>query len=246
MKSVRSFSLLTFLLFSGVVALSVAIYSANNEVKETRALMKKYSDEMGYITTEDDAGSKLHVRRLGGYPQMSFGFRYQLPKKRTYTMRIGSGVIDPDTGFPPTLSRREISNDESQGTLIVSLQKMPTRLGTTWTVQAIDGNVLGTKTCDDANEFTWLQTYLAAFPIGDGVGNFIQPFPTASVMIGHQAVQTYEPDEVVVLFKKSEFHPSAVASLSPEQIKNRRTVMIWLEPIAPESKSQISSDMIVD
>ena len=206
--------------------------------------MDQYSDEMGYIAEEDD--TKLFVRRLGGYPQMSFAFRYQLPKNHSYMLRIGSGVIDPETGFPPSLSSREISNDETQGTLIVSLQKMPTRVGATWTVQHIDGNVLGKKICDDVNEFTWLHTYMAAFPVGDDAGNPMRPFTTPSVITGHQAVQTYEPNETVVLFKRSEFHPSAVPSLTPEQIKKRRTVMIWLEPIVPESKHQITSGMIVD
>ena len=57
----RSFSLLTFLLLSGFVALSVAVYSANTEVAETRELMRRQGEEMGYIEAVDD--SKLHVRR---------------------------------------------------------------------------------------------------------------------------------------------------------------------------------------
>ncbi len=235
MKTPRSFSLLTFLLLSGVVALSVAIYSANNEVAETKAKFKEYGEEMGFFDVDDD--TKLNIRRLGGYPQMSFAFRYQLPRNQSYMLRIGSGVVDPATGFPLELARREISNSESQGTLIVSLQKMPTNFGTTWTIQHINGNSLQTKICDDANEFTWLQTYLAAFPTDDQMGNGSQFFTNLpSAVEGHQTLQTFEPDKVAMLYSKGEFHPSAMDSIPKEILKARKMFMIWLEPMIPDAK----------
>ena len=223
MKSTRSFSLLTFLLLSGVVALSVAIYSANKEVAQSREMVKTQGEQMGFLVEEDD--TKLHFRRLSGYPQMSFAFRYQLPKKKRYKLYIGSGPVDPQSGHPPSLMSTEISQDESQRTLIVSLQKMPTTLGVKWTIQCIDGSKLKSKVCDDEFEFTWLQTYLAAFPTDDQIGG------TSRVM-GHGQVNAIDSDEEVILYKRGEFHPSALDSLTDQMKRDRETFKIWLEPIA--------------
>ena len=181
--------------------------------------MGQYSEEMGFIAVEDD--SKLHIRQLGGYPQMSFAFRYLLPKKKRYKLHIGSGAIDPDTGYPPERVGSRFISDEAQGTLIVSLQKMPTRKGVRWTIQCIDGATLDSSVCDDEFEFTWLQTYLAAFPTDD--------------QVGHGVVDVIEPDQDVVLYRRGEFHPSALNSLTDEMRRDRETFMIWLEPIANDA-----------
>ena len=110
MKSVRSFSLLTFILLATVAAIGIALYSANAEVAEKRAQFKAYSEEMGFIDVEDE--SLIHVRKLGGYPQLSFAFRYQLPQGKDYTLHVGSGVVDPETGLPPILVSRDDWLDE--------------------------------------------------------------------------------------------------------------------------------------
>lgn len=231
MKTTRSFSLLTFLLLSGVVALSVAIYSANKEVAQSREMVKTQGEQMGFLVEEDD--TKLHFRRLGGYPQMSFAFRYQLPKQKKYQLHIGSGPVEPQSGHPPSLMSTEISQDQSQRTLIVSLQKMPTHKGIRWTIQCIDGSKLISMICDDEFEFTWLQTYLAAFPTDDQVGNAFNFFTNAPSMVrGHGDVQVIDADKETILYKRGEFHPSALDSLTEDMKRDRETFMIWVEPIA--------------
>ena len=231
MKLPRSFSLLNFLLIATVAAIGSALYRANYEVHEKRTLFKKYSEEMGFMDIEDD--TKLYVRQLGGYPQLSFAYRYQFPKKASsdYTLRVGSGVIDPESGFPPVLVSREISQDESQETLIVDLVKMPTYTGTRWTVQLVCDGRRSVTDCKEF-EFAWLQTYLVAYPddkVRGFLTNFSQHQPSSAE--GHSQALVLDPTETHVLYEKSEFHPSAVPSLTPELLKNRKTFMIWLEPV---------------
>ena len=96
---------------------------------------------------------------------MSFAFRYSLPKEMDYQLHIGSGPIDPQTGYPPSQIDKVITQDESQKTLIVNLEKMPTEKGNRWTMQCIDGLELSRMICNDEFEFTWLQAYLAAFQL---------------------------------------------------------------------------------
>ena len=201
MQRSRSFSLLSFLLLSGVAALSIAIYFANNEVAETRAMMAKQRDEMGYIEVVDK--TQLHVRRLGSYPQMSFAFRYQVPEKKEYLLKIGSGILDPETDQPKAvLFTKTLSERESQGMLIVSLVEMPTHRGVRWVVEVIDGNSMNRITCS-AEEFDWLQTYLAAFPTEDqtGPGYGLSFFPNnLEDVAGHGETQIFDPDKTVELY----------------------------------------------
>jgi len=242
MKAPRSFSLLTFLLIATVAAIGAALYRANYEVHQKRLLFEKYSEEMGFMDIEDD--SKLHLRRLGGYPNLSFAYRYQLPAKQRYRLRVGSGVVDPQTGFPPHLTSFDISNDESQGTLVVNLVKMPTNLGTRWTVEGIFDGQRRSHVCKEF-EFTWLQTYLEAFPTERTTASstsFYQHEATAT--LGHSEVLALDPTETHVLFEKAEFHPSAVPSLTPELLRNRKTFMIWIEPILPRSTKRGSSKKV--
>ncbi|QEG20917.1 hypothetical protein [Mariniblastus fucicola] len=230
MKTRRSFSLLTFLMLATIAAIAVALYQANNEVADTRQMFKTYSHEMGFMDVDDN--SKLHTRRLGGYPQMSFAFRYHLPEKQIYRLHVGSGVLDPDTGRPPDLLNQEVVNDESQGTLVVSLQQMLTSQGVRWTVQVIDEQTLNSTVLDDPHALTWIQVYLAAFPTDGQLGSPARFMgSTPQFVEGHEGVLVSEPDDTVVLYQKSEFHPSAVASVPPELMSERQVFMIWLEPV---------------
>ena len=229
-KRSRSVSLLTFLLLSGIVALSIAIYSANKEVQETRVKMAQQTEEMGYIEDVDE--SKLMIRRLGGYPQMSFAFRYQLPRDKQFTLHIGSGVSDPETDLPEKLLfKKQLSEEELQGILIVSLVEMPTFDGTRCVLEVIDGSSFSRIPCAP-REFDWLQTYLAAFPTDNAVGpasGFFANRP--KIVLGHEKIRTLDSDKPAELYSKSEFHPSAIDSLTPELLKNRKMFKIWLEPI---------------
>jgi hypothetical protein len=233
MKSFRSFSLLTFILLSGVAALSVAIYSANNEVAETKALMKVQSEEMGYLAIDDP--SELQFRRLGGYPLMAFAFRYYLPAGYKYEVHIGSGAVDPETGEPPTLVSRQLTDLEKQGTLVVSLQKMPTKFGSRWSVQSTADEVFQNFVCSDENEFTWLQTHLAAFPSSmKSAARFEEYFTASAKVSGHQESQSFSPLGKVVLCEQKEFHASAVSSLTQELLDGRRVFRIWIEAMKVE------------
>lgn len=227
----RSFSLLTFLLVSGVAALSVAIYSANKDVAEMKATMERQGKEMGFLDVDDD--SMLHVRRLGGYPQLSFAYRYQLPKDTQYSICVGSGTTDPETGLPEkVLLKHTLGNEKPEGIFVVSLAKMPTNKGVTWSVELIDNQALHRVNCVNSREFDWLQTYLAAFPTDDQVGNGMTFFTTnPGIVQWHGDIQSFEADELNVIYSKGEYHPSALASAPPELLKNRKTIAIWLEPI---------------
>ena len=243
-KRTRSFSLLTFLLVSGVVALSVAIYSANNDVAEMKAKVKSTMEnqgkEMGFLYVPDE--TMLHVRRLGGYPQMSFAYRYQLPVNKQFNVCIGSGITDPETGLSErVLLNRTLGLDKHEGILVVSLSKMYTPQGVTWSVELLNNQFLERVNCTNSREFDWLQTYLAAFPTDDQLGNGVYR-NTPNIAQWHGDIQSFEADELSVIYSKGEFHPSALASAPPELLKNRKTMTIWLEPIE-DSLIPASSDL---
>ena len=233
--------MLTFLLIATVITVGVATFKANSEVMKTRALYDKYSEEMGFLRIQDD--TKLHVRKLGGYPQMSFAYRYKLPNKLRYKLKVGSGAIDAESGYPPEMMSIEPVSDIEQGTLVVSLVKMPTLSGNRWVIQCIDGTTLTSTTCDDEFEFTWLQNYLAAFPTDDqSAGNYLSVNGKFSIkpgmkLEGNKEIKIYESDEDVVLYRRGEYHPSALSSLTEEMKKDGETFMIWLEPFEPLQES---------
>lgn len=243
MKPPRSFSLLTLLLIATMITVGFAAFKANSEVLKTRALYNKYSEEMGFLRIQDD--TKLHVRKLGGYPQMSFAYRYKLPNNLRYKLKIGSGVIDPKSGYPPELiSIEPTSGDIEQGTLVVSLVKIHTLPGDRWIIQCIDGTRLNSKTCDDEFEFAWLQSYLAAFPTDDQASSYNSYIRTGKLPMhpgmkveGNGKMKVFDSGEDVVLYRRGEFHPSALASLTEKMKKDCETFMIWLEPFPPLQES---------
>ena len=227
MKFPRSFSLLTFLMVATIVAIAFALYQANNEVAETRAKFARYSEEMGFIDVVDK--SRLHFRRLGGYPMMGFAFRYHLPESAEYVLHIGSGIADPKTGIPPDVFSCPLTCENEQGTLVVNLEQMPTNFGKRWVVDTIIEDRLSRHICDDPIEFTWLQTYLHSFPEESGM-SYRSAFNSVATG-GHHATSIEAVDKDVILYRKQEFHPSAEKSLTDELLRNRKTFQIWLEPV---------------
>lgn len=237
MKTTRSFSLLTFLLISGVAALSVAIYSANNEVAQTREMLKTQSEEMGFIVAGGSPDNPmLHLRRLGGYPPLSFAYRYKLPKQQpitlVYKVNIGSGVVDPETGFPPVVHNLVLSNNETQGTLVVSLVNRLAPRGVGWEIQTVDGQKRRRRRFADPKELNWVQTYMDAIPTDEFVSR-------------HEAVQSFDANEVAILNRKDEFHPSALATIPDKLLQQRQTFMIWIEPVSVEPGTTIPVSAVV-
>ena len=49
---------------------------------------------------------------------------------------------------------------------------------------------------------------------------------------GHSDVQVIDADKETILYKRGEFHPSALDSLTEDMKRDRETFMIWVEPIA--------------
>ena len=173
---------------------------------------------------------------------MSFAFRYSLPKEMDYQLHIGSGPIDPQTGYPPSQIDKVITQDEPQKTLIVNLEKMPTEKGNRWTIQCIDGLELSRMICNDEFEFTWLQAYLAAFPTDDQVGSGFNFRSIRSARVqGHGKVNIFDSDKEAILYMRGEFHQSALESLTEEMRRDRETFMIWLEPIIESDAKQSGS-----
>jgi hypothetical protein len=232
MKFPRSFSLLTLLMLFTIAGIVAALYRANHEVARTRADFKRYSEEMGFIDVMDGDESKLHIRRLAGYPLMSFGFRYYLPAKKKFILHVGSGVADPETGLPPVVFSAPLTCSNEQGTLVVNLEKLPTKYGTCWIVDTIIDNQLSRRYCQDPDEFTWLQTYLSVFSNDQLIGRPFQSLDIAAAQIGgHSPVAVISDEEFVEVFCQKEFHPSAVPVIPKEMLEQRKIFQVWLAPI---------------
>lgn len=230
MKLPRSFSLLTFLMLATIAAIAVALYQANIKVAQTGADFLRYSNEMGFIAVPEEEESKLHFRRLAGYPLLSFGFRYHIPKDKQFTVHIGSGVADPDTGLPPVIFSTSLTNNTEQGTLVVNLAKMPTPYGKCWVVDTIVDRNLSRDFCKNPHEFTWLQTYLSAFPDGQSTAApySFRPELFNAPIGGHGAISVYDEEDFVSLYRQKEFHSSAVPSIPQEMLEQRKIFQIWL------------------
>lgn len=248
MKFPRSFSLLTFLLVATIIAIGFALYQANMELAEKELLFEQQSEQLGFIDAQHD--SQLYFRKLGGYPAMSFAFRYQLPKGHDYKLKVGSGVTERDfrwlnqqqrTGrkinrderdFPPVILERQLKGGELQNTLAVSLRRFPQALNDCWIVECVDNGsmrreVFGKK------KFAWLDMQDER-GLDDLKRGYVQE---------HGPVEMVHSDrEVVVLIAVREMSPNPNAMFIGDGVLQPQTFMIWLERVKSDKRDPTVGD----
>ena len=212
MKIPRSFSLLTLLLLTSVVALAIVVYSTRTELSQLKTLNEKLSQQTGFIEINDP--TQLHIRKLRYNVPMTFNFQVYAPRGQSYALKIGEGIVNKESGYPPLVIAGKIEGGEDQGTVILNLR----RIGTGWILRDFgEFNDMGGAFCDDSERFHWLE----------------QNLETSFSMIGqnHGSTETFDASSSVTLWQRSENDGSGIGPIPKVDVENPRVFMIWLEPI---------------
>lgn len=218
MKIRRSFSLFTLLLIATIAGLAFALYQAKVELSKKSSQLTRYSEDLGFIDGSNE--TQFYFRRLGGYPPMSYAFRYQLPKGERYDLKVGAGPADLKNGRPPVVFERELSSESSQGTVVVSVRRRAGKdANHAWSVEYSDNDFSCSGDVEESGKFDWLE-------LQNRIGPVNASFQNAG---SHGSTRMLEgKKDFIVLHAEYELdNPRASASVDFE--KRYQTFLIWLE-----------------
>ena len=213
MKIPSSFSLLTLLLLTTIVAMAFAVYSTRSELLQSEMLNEKLVQQTGFIELADP--TQLHIRKLQYNVPLTFSFQVYAPPGHSYALNIGEGIVGNESGYPPLIISGKILGEGNQGTVILNLH----RIGSGWVLGDFGelsdtGNVF----CDGGERFQWL-----ALSLGKSFHSISRQ--------NHGSLETFDASSSVILFQQSENDGIAITSMVNDEVVNPRLFMIWLEPI---------------
>lgn len=206
-----SFSLLTVLLVTAIVALSIVVAKLYVELKPLRAQLKQLRDEVGELSVEDE--SKVYAISVRTADDFTWKWRVWIPEGRQYLLHYTSESI-PKQGYP-----------RSHGTITI------VRAGEMWIEYRITRGPRSGKMTDKlsastgssvgSSEQSWVDS--RSVSTGDGVG---------------RSTTEFEPDEVVLL---NRHRVSTTVNSSSMVEDPSQGFMVWLEPTTGASGPSASS-----
>ena len=208
MRPPRSFSLLTLLLTTAILALSITIYVDRISLTKAHLQNKRLADSVGEFQIEDRC--QIYVRSLRKQHKMCWEFRIYVPPGESCTFHYGDGILNDEMPHPAALTSREIEGSDEQ--TVVSLQIRRVGSGTEWGVNNIG---VGQLVCTDPKRFHWLSQVEEMQELRREFGN------------QHGDVQIVESgiEKVVWMQSEKEYH-----AFDPDAGKQPRVFMAWITP----------------
>ncbi len=218
MKLPRSFSILSLLLLTTILALSLTVYFDRIAIHQANLENKQLNESIGAFEIKDQ--SQIHVRSLRKTHKMCWEFRIYVPAGESCTFNFGDGIVSKGTTHPLPLRTRTIEGSGEQQ--IVSFQIRRVGSGKEWGVNDIGGS--GQAVCTDPDRFHWLSQVEEIQRLGDG--------PLGS---RHGPVQLIDTEKESVVWMQSENEYHAFDSNSGAR---PRVFMAWVEAIKGETQGK--------
>jgi len=181
------FSLATLILLATIVCLLVSLWTtsrrfreATGEAERLRAEIRKYREEMGYLTISDP--SKVHAIGVPALGNLKWQWRVYLPENRAFRVHVVTGGV-PKEGVPPaprTSSGSTSTIRSGESLLYAEVQK---GRGGEWVFHVEDGIGSSTLGIHQTHE-RWLENF-------SGWIEQVRPGQT----------QAFEPGEPIVLLR---------------------------------------------